>query len=649
MALILPQGKQQYFSNAGLPLVGGKLYTYAAGTNTPKTTWADAGQVAANTNPIILDSRGEALVYWDAAAAYKVQLQDALGNVLWTVDNLSAPSSSTSAGSVTVVTGDGVTDNTAAVQAAVAVGKPILFVGISVISSPTSITVPLVDTMAQIFTTSSLVTIDNGLPVRPEWWGSATGNIRLAVNALPITGGVVKLADRRYPPSYDSITAAKVIAGTAIAGVDYLSKQNVRIVGEALPTYNSAMTGLENGTIIDGPFAVQANGFSIDLVGVDSGSAVCTSRYAGVAQEGLLMLQTNQAAPFFVGQVQVGRVRAICQAPTSLVHGILMEAIDGLSVQFAEGAYGYHGTVIKCRRATIDTLSGFETGGESVIFKSDSYASLEEVQVDKVLARSRDGVQDTGFGVLIEAVTAAGGSVQIGQIRTHRKSNGTCIRSNGASLSDVRVGSIISDFCPIGLLLTGDVRRIAVGEAIINNSTSGVQVDATVTYKSNSIGELHIGNAVDGISLAGQIEVGEASFDGITNLCVNYTATTGRLVMGGYRVQSAPAFWPLQPALAGTWVNEGTAGNPQFRVTLDSNRVKVSGFIKSGGTSTVVSGFSVQIRPSENLTFVCAGFNGATLVPVTVQVTTTGDIVIPNYASAPTYISLDGVEWPIPT
>jgi hypothetical protein len=118
--------------------------------------------------------------------------------------------------------------------------------------------------------------------------------------------------------------------------------------------------------------------------------------------------------------------------------------------------------------------------------------------------------------------------------------------------------------------------------------------------------------------------------------------------MGNYRVQSAPAFWPLQPLLDGSWVNEGTPGNPVFRMTLDAGRVRVSGFIKSGASSTVVSGFSVQIRPVENMRFICAGYNGTTLVPVEVRVSTSGDITIPNYASAPTLISLDGISWSIP-
>jgi len=86
MASIIAEGKQQYFDNAGLPLVGGKLYTYAAGTTTLKATYSDAAATVPNTNPVILNSRGEALIYW--SGSYKVILKDALDNTIWTVDNI---------------------------------------------------------------------------------------------------------------------------------------------------------------------------------------------------------------------------------------------------------------------------------------------------------------------------------------------------------------------------------------------------------------------------------------------------------------------------------------------------------------------------------------------------------------------------------
>lgn len=86
MATVLPQGKQYFENSAGQPLAGGRLYTFLAGTSTPKVTYADQAGTVPNTNPVVLDARGEALIYW--SGAYKVELRDASNNLIWTVDNV---------------------------------------------------------------------------------------------------------------------------------------------------------------------------------------------------------------------------------------------------------------------------------------------------------------------------------------------------------------------------------------------------------------------------------------------------------------------------------------------------------------------------------------------------------------------------------
>lgn len=86
MATLLPEGKQSFTSSAGAPLVGGKVYTYDAGTNSPRPTYQDAAGTVPNTNPVILDARGEATIFW--SGAYKVVLKDAADVTIWTIDNV---------------------------------------------------------------------------------------------------------------------------------------------------------------------------------------------------------------------------------------------------------------------------------------------------------------------------------------------------------------------------------------------------------------------------------------------------------------------------------------------------------------------------------------------------------------------------------
>lgn len=104
MAVLTPVAKMQFLDATGAPLVGGLLYTYAAGTTTPQATYTDSTGAQANTNPVVLDARGEANI-WLGAATYKFKLASSDNTELWTVDNISAPTSALSpvlSGNVTI-------------------------------------------------------------------------------------------------------------------------------------------------------------------------------------------------------------------------------------------------------------------------------------------------------------------------------------------------------------------------------------------------------------------------------------------------------------------------------------------------------------------------------------------------------------------
>ena len=104
MAVLTPVAKMQFLDVTGAPLVGGLLYTYAAGTTTPQVTYTDSTGSQANTNPVVLDARGEANI-WLASSTYKFRLCSSDNTELWTVDNISAPTSALSpvlSGNVTI-------------------------------------------------------------------------------------------------------------------------------------------------------------------------------------------------------------------------------------------------------------------------------------------------------------------------------------------------------------------------------------------------------------------------------------------------------------------------------------------------------------------------------------------------------------------
>lgn len=90
MAVLTPAPKMQFFDINGEPLVGGKVYTYEAGTTTPSVTYTDNTGASVNSNPIILNARGEASI-WLGASIYKFKLADANDVEIWTADYVSAP------------------------------------------------------------------------------------------------------------------------------------------------------------------------------------------------------------------------------------------------------------------------------------------------------------------------------------------------------------------------------------------------------------------------------------------------------------------------------------------------------------------------------------------------------------------------------
>jgi len=86
----------QFFTNTGTVLTGGLLYTYAAGTTTPLTSYTDITGATANSNPIVLDSAGRVAgeVWLTTSVNYKLVLKDSTGVQIAAYDNINGISSS---------------------------------------------------------------------------------------------------------------------------------------------------------------------------------------------------------------------------------------------------------------------------------------------------------------------------------------------------------------------------------------------------------------------------------------------------------------------------------------------------------------------------------------------------------------------------
>ena len=92
----------QFLTTTGLPLNGGLIYTYQAGSSTPLATYTDVNGTTANTNPIVLgtDGRPQNEIWLTYGYNYKFILKDSDGVTIQSYDNLygiigTAPASGT--------------------------------------------------------------------------------------------------------------------------------------------------------------------------------------------------------------------------------------------------------------------------------------------------------------------------------------------------------------------------------------------------------------------------------------------------------------------------------------------------------------------------------------------------------------------------
>ena len=81
---------QTLFDSTGLPLAGGQIYTYQAGSSTPLATYTTVNGTIANANPIILGSDGKLPqeLWLQYGFSYKFVVQDSNNVLINTYDNI---------------------------------------------------------------------------------------------------------------------------------------------------------------------------------------------------------------------------------------------------------------------------------------------------------------------------------------------------------------------------------------------------------------------------------------------------------------------------------------------------------------------------------------------------------------------------------
>src|SRR5271170_2369138 len=100
---LAPGPPLEQFNQDGIPLAGGKLFTYSSLTTSKLATYTDYTGTTANTNPILLDANGQCQIWLQAGYAYTFVLSpstdtDPPTNAYWTVNGITGIGSGVPAG-----------------------------------------------------------------------------------------------------------------------------------------------------------------------------------------------------------------------------------------------------------------------------------------------------------------------------------------------------------------------------------------------------------------------------------------------------------------------------------------------------------------------------------------------------------------------
>lgn len=103
--ILAPNPLWTAIDNNGQPVANGWVYTYLNNSDTNHATWQDAAGLIPNSNPVPLDGKGQARIYWDDSVKYRIEVYDGLkeqgGNLVYTQGNYPKVDVNTGGGTVT--------------------------------------------------------------------------------------------------------------------------------------------------------------------------------------------------------------------------------------------------------------------------------------------------------------------------------------------------------------------------------------------------------------------------------------------------------------------------------------------------------------------------------------------------------------------
>lgn len=500
MASQLLDGRFRGETDAGLPLIGGMLYTYASGTTTPKVAYTDSTLGTATTNPLVLNARGEAQV-WLGTGAYSLKLTDPAGVTIWTADGVN---SADVAGA-----GQAAADALRTGLASNAAGK-----GADLVAVYDSLAGAVARNARQWLQDGPVSVLRFGAD--PTGVADSSGAINYALQAskdvvlppgkfkvasplIPQSGGSVQGAGRGMDPYHDGGAAG--YSGTEIVvvsgiGFNLAGKSNVSISGVAIksitngnsqsaygaaPAYQSGVIGID----ITNTHNVQIDGVSFH--GLQYGVAASSTTNGG---EAAFWLLDNWVANDCLAVVKIGndstsstiaRDFAIRGCEIALHCGAMFDInyADGVRVENCRlfQAKNDSITIKNSQFPALSALTVFEAGGRSIVLDSCSYPVLSGVTASRAGGyttsspwQAKDAISVNGCtGVAIQGVIEHPG--------------GRAIRVTGCAGVTINV-SVDTPYYTNGLPVVADNASAETFGAISIGTSTAVNVTGSMNTQS---------------------------------------------------------------------------------------------------------------------------------------------------------------------
>jgi hypothetical protein len=442
MAVLYVSHYQQFFDNDGVsPLSGGRLYTYAAGTTTPKATYTTAAGSIEHPNPIILNSVGipeTGPIF--LTGSYKFVLHDA--------DD--APLAGRTTDNVTSFTATGEASD-AFFQTWSGDGSTTTFTLSENLGSDEKVVMLFIDNSNRDYVTNGAFATDTGWTKGSGWTigsgvATATGAISTAIEqtaGFTLEQGVEYVVTMTITRSAGSLTpAVGGTSGTARSASGTFTETIIAGSTQTLAFTGSSFTGtLDNVTVKAG----NGKGFEIQPITAFtiSGTTLTVPSAPATGTNNVMMFAPSRlaaAASAAADAADVSATQAAASAADALVSEGNAETHKD-DAETAKAAAELAQAQAEAAAAAAEAIAGWDGTATPIVFDPSGLTYTDATNVQEA----------------IEDHDAALGAITAGQIDAEASTAGQVLTSDGAGNAEWGV----LDAFPSGGYRTGSNYRYA--------------------------------------------------------------------------------------------------------------------------------------------------------------------------------------------